>query len=431
MAATSKLNIVIGASVNGAMAGFRSVAGALGNIVGTVGRIAGIGGGLGLAGVGAAFVASQKSAIAYGEALENLSAKSGVAATELAKIQYAARFENVNPAELANGIRFLQRAMSEAAETAENEYATAFRQAGISTEGIAGRDVLSVFRELSTFVRGSASDATKTGIAMQLLGRSGQDFIPLLKNGATWLDAMGREASRLGLVWDGFAEKADKVDDNITRIKQGILGIGVSALNQWIDQLDQVTERLGGLDFKGIGVALGENLRGIIQSLSALMSPEGRQAWGDVMGKVFDVVVQNLTTALQYGGDYISYKITSALGDTAVGKAWGGLKRMVGIGAGTLGVLSASGGSADVRQDLLNMEKDWNARNIASRPARPDFLGMPSFGQVQAQGQANLDKMTDSTTRSAAAGEELTSVARELQRIFERQETQAALIAAT
>lgn len=160
-----------------------------------------------------------KSAANYGDDLLNTSQKLGIAVDSLQRLRFAAKLANVGNEELAVSLRFLSKNIDDA-RTGSKEAAKAFQRLGIDPKTAKVNEDL-IARLSKGFIK--LKDPTaQVALAQQLLGRSGANLLPLLKEGPEALKKYFEEAGRFGLVTQEDAELADQFNDNLERLSMGV-----------------------------------------------------------------------------------------------------------------------------------------------------------------------------------------------------------------
>jgi hypothetical protein len=195
----------------------------------------------------AALVGAVKSAADYGDQLDNMSQRTGVAVEELAKLQYAAKLSDTSSEALGKGIGNLSKLMVAAAGGAE-ESSKLFEKFGINLRNADGtiRGTSDVLYDLADVFATMPEGPQKTALAMEFFGKKlGQELIPLLNQGSAGLRAMGDEAERLGLVLNSAqAKAAADFNDNLDRLGQLSRGVAVSIGNALIPALNNMLAKL-------------------------------------------------------------------------------------------------------------------------------------------------------------------------------------------
>ena len=223
--------------------------------------------GLSLTAAAAGMVALVKATADYGDQLDAMSQRTGVAVEELAKLQYAAKLSDTSSEALGKGIGNLSKVMVAAANGAQ-ESGKLFERFEIPLRNADGtvRKTTEVLYDLADVFAAMPEGAEKTNLAMDLFGKKlGAELIPLLNEGSAGLRAMGDEAERLGLVLSGDqAKAAAKFNDSLDKLAATSKGYAYSignvlipALNRQLDEFRQAKESTDGLLVSWLKVPFG------------------------------------------------------------------------------------------------------------------------------------------------------------------------------
>lgn len=185
-----------------------------------------------LGGLAAAFSISSMAqfvndAIQAGDALDELSQKTGTTVEQLSELALVTKVEGMGPEGLAQAYKKLSQALVEAQDSTKDA-SYAFKSMGIATTDSAGniRNVQDVMYELADVFSNTQNDAYKVSAAMQLMGKSGTEMIPMLNNGADALRAMNETSKEFGLDWTTEqAAQAAEFNDNINVLKGSFDGL--------------------------------------------------------------------------------------------------------------------------------------------------------------------------------------------------------------
>lgn len=175
----------------------------------------------------AAGVAAQKAAsviarvvdesIKAGDAMFDMSQRTGVAASKLAAMSFAAAQTGADASQLEAGMRRLTRAMGEA-QRGGGEASAAFRALGVEVaSGGRLRAVEDVLGDVADALARIDDQAKRMDLAQQILGRGGTGLLPMLQQGSGALRQYMTQFALLGGMTDDFAEKADAAADAIGR----------------------------------------------------------------------------------------------------------------------------------------------------------------------------------------------------------------------
>ena len=194
---------------------------------------------LGVAGV-ASFAGVIKSAINASDELNKLSQKIGISVESLSELKFAAELADVNVDSLGKGVKFFNQALVEAADPT-SQMARVFKTLGVDIRS--GPDA--AFRQFAQSVSLLEDSELKTTLATKVLGRAGQDLIPLLNAGSRGLDQAAESARNLGLVISGqTAQAAEAFNDNLKKLASGSSALGISIANEALPGLVEMTNQL-------------------------------------------------------------------------------------------------------------------------------------------------------------------------------------------
>ena len=214
-------------------------------------------------GIGAAFIGvraaveSFNAAVAMGGQLNDLSARTGETAGNLAILQRA--FENAGAGAESVGptINRLQRAIVEAGQGGK-EQAEAFAKLGINLSEIKNLTPTEQLHAIAKALQNAGNDSDRTAIAMQLLGRSGGELIPLLRAMGSELDIARGQLGSTPAVMDRVAGALDTLGDNFNAIGHKGKEFAAGLLERAAPALVEITNRIANIDAAGLGAKLSD-----------------------------------------------------------------------------------------------------------------------------------------------------------------------------
>lgn len=201
------------------------------------------------AGMAAAFAVGIRRSLSEADKLTKLAQKIGIPVEELSKLKYAADLSGVSLDGLSTGVRRLSQNMNDAA-AGTGEGAEAFKQLGINVKGADGslKSSSQIMAEMADKFAQMPDGAQKTALAMDLMGRSGADMIPMLNGGSEALNALLLEAKAFGLEISVETGKAAEVfNDNLSRIGYALEGVTLSLTAALAPALVVVSNAMVGL----------------------------------------------------------------------------------------------------------------------------------------------------------------------------------------
>ena len=240
-------------SAKASMAGLSASAQKLNGLMATLGAGTLAGGGL---------LAFAKAGIDAADNLNDLSQKIGVSVEKLAGYKLAAESSGTSLEGMAKAAQQLAK------NIAQNDPL-------LARLGVTSKDVDGAMAQLADVFKRLPDGAQKTAIALQLMGKSGAEMIPLLNGGGEALRQMVEDGKRLYPVTAEMARAADQFNDELARMKTGLEGLGVvigagalPTLNKMLGELSEGIRIFGGFGSAlyniGVGISplnsLKENL---------------------------------------------------------------------------------------------------------------------------------------------------------------------------
>lgn len=254
-------------------------------------------------GIGAAvaaggfFAAITKDAIDFADQMRDMSIRTGVSTEKLSELAYAARSTGADVETLANGMRKLAKSAAEGLN-GDSKKGKLFDALGIGKDDLADLDAL--IPKIADKFAQLPDGVTKTALAMELFGKSGDQLIEFLNQGSQGLGDFGARAKELGIVISGdLASKADQFKDTLDDAVLSVKGLGIALAAEVLPTLIDLTN--GMMDF----IAQAGGVSGVAKTL--------------VDG--FDKVVDAVKLAAVYLGTYF---VASAAQGAAAAIAAGG-----------------------------------------------------------------------------------------------------------
>lgn len=191
------------------------------------------------AATGGAVVAFTNQVANQIDKINDLSKRYGVAVEALSEFDHIARLSGTSIDQVAIGIQFLQRNMSEA-NRGVGAAVKVFDSLGFSVEGVSGRtkEASSAMYEIADRIAAIQDPAKQTELAIQIFGRSGAQLLPILREGSEGMRAMAADAEFLGVKLSSqAAANAAEFKDQMDRVGQAIRGASFAVAGEWIPVL--------------------------------------------------------------------------------------------------------------------------------------------------------------------------------------------------
>lgn len=178
--------------------------------------------------------------------LNTLSKQTGVATSELQKMQYAADLIDVDTETITGGLRKLKKNL--------DGHEDSWKKVGVQVKDANGqyKDITSIFYETVKGLSQIENETERDIVAMDLFGKSADELAGVIDDGGEALKALGEEAENMGvIISDEDLQKASELNDTLDRLKAEImptlmqLGIQIAeAIMPYIPKIQEAVERV-------------------------------------------------------------------------------------------------------------------------------------------------------------------------------------------
>jgi len=194
-----------------------------------------------------ALTATIYQAAEAGDRLDDLSKSTGITATELSRLGYAAEQNGASLDQMANGLKVLYARMGDA-RSGLKEAQDAFNLLGVSWERLDGslKSGSEIIPEIAEKISLMRNETEQSALASELFGRrAGPDLLPMLQLGAGGIRDLAEEADRLGITMDSVQAKTlGDFNDALTALKGSMTGLLRTAIIPLVESLKPFVERL-------------------------------------------------------------------------------------------------------------------------------------------------------------------------------------------
>lgn len=195
---------------------------------------------------GAFSVAAMKATVDRMDDLSKSAQRANMSAEGFSRLAFAGALADISMQDLQDSLGKLAKAQGDAARGSA-EQAKAFETLDISYKNADGslRDTSEVFLDFADKFQEFQGTPEIIALGMQLFGRSFQNLIPLLKDGAGGLRAAGKEADLFGVTLDTAAgQRAEAFNDNLTRLGTQVRGFAQIVVSEALEPAGQFTDEL-------------------------------------------------------------------------------------------------------------------------------------------------------------------------------------------
>ena len=257
---------------------FKQVEGAAQTLTSRVGPLSGALGALAPVATVGGLAALVGKTIEAGDKFRDLSQRTGVSVESLARFNKAAATSGTDIDSVAKSLNKLNRGMVDAATTGKGPASDALRSLGISATDASGKlkNADQVMLEIADAFSKMQDGPRKSALAFDLLGKSGDQMIPMLNEGGKAIESLSVKMT------GAFAEKADQYSDKLAVLGGKVGGLAAEltvallpALELFVDAITGLVDLIGKLPepFRviiGLVAGLGIALTGLAVPLSLL-----------------------------------------------------------------------------------------------------------------------------------------------------------------
>lgn len=308
-------------------------------LAGAAKGVAGIAASLGTAAVagGIGLIVSGMSAAAasvwrFSEAaagIDDIAQRTGASAEALSQLRYAAEQSGANLEAVEKGMRKLGDVTTQAANGSKSA-AAALASVGLSAEQLLAMPVEDRFLAVAQGISQIQDPAAQASVAMDLLGKSGADLVPMMADGAGGIRALMAEADKLGMTISGEQAKAaaafdDKWQGLVATLRNASNIIAVAVLPYLSQMIDMVMSAWPAIQTlaKLVGETLVASFGQAYDAIGALLQPFA--GLGSAVSDTLSSIMGALTAgdvAAAAGVFWASLDVAWAQGIAAISDQW-------------------------------------------------------------------------------------------------------------
>jgi hypothetical protein len=194
--------------------------------------------------------------------LNKLSQRVNMSVASLSELGFAASLADVDMETFGKGMRDFNRALVDAQDPA-SKMGQLMRELGVNVNA-APADALKQFADAFAAL---PEGALRTEVAMTVLKKAGDQFIPLLLQGSKGMEDMADKARKLGVVIDAdFAASAEAFNDNLKMIGTGATALKIALGEQLLPGMASFTNSIVEATLKG------EKWLGVFREMNKLVA---------------------------------------------------------------------------------------------------------------------------------------------------------------
>ncbi len=277
-----------------------------------------------MAGIGAAVVEGSGALVeaagntaAFGDNISKSAQRVGMSIEAYQKWDYAMKLAGTSMESSAAGFKTLTNSLDDAINGSKTA-AEKFAAVGISIDDLAGKSREEVFQMVIEGLQGMTDDAKKAAAANDLLGKSGQNLMPLLNQTAESTRAVMEETEKYGFILDDSAIAASvDYQDALTRMNSTIDGVKNNLMSNFLpgitDVMNGISGMAAGIDGSdkqiedGINSIVGEfeKLVPVIQSTVETMLPILLPLGLSILETIGNGIIDNFPVLLGFASDLL------------------------------------------------------------------------------------------------------------------------------
>lgn len=308
--------------LRGFQGGVKGFTGKVGAMAGAFAKVAGPVAALGAAFLGAR-TASQAffSAVSLGGELNDLAARTGAAAGELMVLQRAFQNSGAGAEKVGPTINKLQRSIVEAGQGVAT-YTRAFDMLNLSHEELSKMNPTEQLRAVAEAISQIPNPSERSAVAMQLLGRSGGELLPFLRNFSGELDNANAQLGSAPRLIDEMNVTLDTLGDNFGALKTKATEFALGALKNIAPALVSITDTIAKIDFAAMGEALSDALLRAFDFFRGLWANpmEIFSIYSEYMDAIHKTAGDALITGFRYAFDFFVNTWQSMIENGVFGK---------------------------------------------------------------------------------------------------------------
>lgn len=195
----------------------------------------------------AGFAATAEVARRVGDALGDMSTRTGISASALSELSYASALSGTSIDTFERSIRKMQKGIVDA-QAGTGQLKEALDVLKVSLADLAALPPEKQFEVLTDAISKVEDPTLKAALAQQVFGKSGAELLPLLNEGAKGIAALRAEAQKLGVtLTDEEVAALQAYDDALVKAKSQVsalgqqIGIAVAGpLTDWLASSEEI-----------------------------------------------------------------------------------------------------------------------------------------------------------------------------------------------
>ena len=247
-----------------------------------------------------------KSSIDHMDELSKAAQRANLPTDDFSRLAFAGDLADVSVETLTKSMGKLAKAQGDA-QSGSKAQIEAFERLGISFKNADGtlRRTFDVFTDFADAFQKYKGSPEIVALGMQIFGRSFQELIPLLKDGAAGIRDAADESDRLhATITDKAGKAAEEFNDNLTRLKTAAQGVANVVAEDLLPDLVDLTDQF--VD----GAEKGDRLKEVGDSISdtfRVLAIAAKIVWGG-LSSIGDIVRADVSLWISFAQAVLAAK---------------------------------------------------------------------------------------------------------------------------
>lgn len=264
-----------------------------------------------------ALIDGAKETAEFGDSISKNAARVGMSTESWQKWDYAMQLAGTSMEQSKAGFKTLTNSLDSAREGSQGAIEK-FERIGLTMQELQGLSREEVFGKVIENLQNMTDDAEKAAAANDLLGKAGQNLMPLLNQTAEETRAVMEETEKYGFILsDDAIDASVKYKDALTRMDATMQGVKNNLIGQFLPGLTEVANGFSGMaagiegsDEQIAGgidqiVSTFENLLPTIQSTIETLLPSLLPLGLSILTTIGEGIISNLPSILEFATQII------------------------------------------------------------------------------------------------------------------------------
>ena len=186
-----------------------------------------------------------RESIAQLAKLDDAAEKTGASVEKLSGLFKVAKISGIDTSLVEQSLVKLTKTIESAGDSG-SEAAKALKVLGLAQKDLAGLDTADALKLVADRMNGFADGSGKTALAIALLGKSGAEALPYLKDLADETNIVGKATAKAAAEAEAFEKNMARLAAHLSGVSKSIAAEVLPSLVSYTDELVLATQKTGG-----------------------------------------------------------------------------------------------------------------------------------------------------------------------------------------